>query len=197
MKNKITPGVITALLLIALFSCKKESTVNRSPNAELSINKHSNASSIFLEINHISLKNAISAGNEDQIASIVNGVANNVANYFFDKYKIDVKSEFANNPEGLVLLGLYYAAKEKKSLLNVFHPQGIMTFSNDEDIECFLTAVGTFIGITEARNIWKSIVAGANEEAVITSLALLNRRITTKTAAGIMVKESGKCLGFW
>ena len=64
-------------------------------------------------------------------------------------------------------------------------------------MDCFLTAVGTLIGITDAKNIWKSIVAGASEETAIAAVKLIGRRVGTIISVGIMVYEVGSCLDWW
>lgn len=110
---------------------------------------------------------------------------------------MDLRNDFVDNPEGLVTLGLIYAAKEKNANLASSHSQGISTLAVSGDFDCFLAAVGTFIGIADARKIWLSIVAGASEETAIAALRLIGRRAATVLAVGIMVYEAGDCLGFW
>jgi hypothetical protein len=140
---------------------------------------------------------AIETKNESYIRSSVNDVANNIASYFFDKYKIDLRNDFVDNPEGIVTLGLFYAAKEKNAALANTQSLGISPLYVEEDFWCFLEVVGAVIGIGEAKNIWRSIMAGAADDTIIAAVRLVGRRVAGIFTVGIMIAGAGHCLGFW
>jgi hypothetical protein len=138
------------------------------------------------------------------VQEIITETNHKITALFFEKYQIDLNEEFSDNPDGITLVGVFYAAKENL-LLNEFTGnlnQGKTTHSTNSlkaspAFDCFLNAVGTFIGITQARSIWNSIVAGASEQAIISSLKLIGRRVAAVIGVGIMVYDVGSCLDWW
>lgn len=68
---------------------------------------------------------------------------------------------------------------------------------SDATFSCFWAAISAFIGITQAKDIWKSIVAGAVEDTIIETLVLMGRRTATIVMVAGMVYAVGECLGWW
>jgi hypothetical protein len=69
--------------------------------------------------------------------------------------------------------------------------------TSDENMDCFLTAVGDFIGISQAKSIWRGIVMGASEQTVIAAVKLIGRRVAGIISVALMVYATGSCLDWW
>ena len=120
--------------------------------------------------------------------------------------EVDIRKDFINNPDGVLTLGYFVAHIEKqKELISKRAQSGmegeVLSITNpetDKQFECFLTAVSSFIGLSEARSIWKSIVTGSLETStIIGGLALMAKRVATIATVTIMIYEAGDCLGWW
>jgi hypothetical protein len=158
-------------------SCSK-SVDNNQWQAVISENKVNSLPEIFSQfktekvVEILSSKDTIKASQQNKI------LANQIASYFQSKYKIDITQDFKNNPEGIIILGIFYAKKEAieaKSKNTSFSINSYQT--NSEDMECLMTAVGTVIGISQAKDIWRSIMAGATEATILNTVKLLARRV--------------------
>jgi hypothetical protein len=65
----------------------------------------------FLQNGSEILIDIASSKDEVKISNINKTKANQIASYFQDKFNIDITKEFIDNPEGIVILGLFYAKK--------------------------------------------------------------------------------------
>jgi hypothetical protein len=153
------------------------------------------------------LQNVIAANNESLANEFVMELANKIAGLYFYKKGIDIRSDFVDNPNGIIILGLFSAAREyhfgiaptsmvqniSKSQKNV----GIAPLAEPDDMDCFLVAVQSIIGIPQARSIWRSILAGAAEETIIGAVRLIGRRVGVGITIGIAIYDVGGCLGWW
>jgi hypothetical protein len=180
--------------LAFFISCKKTSEKSEW-KAQIESNSMASVTEIFKLTDPQKLKEIISANDEIKGRQFVNSTANKIATYFFYKQKIDIREDFIDNPQGIITLGLFYAAKESQS--NTQNNYASRAQFASPDMDCFVTAVSTFLGIADARNIWRSIVAGASEETVIAGLKLIGRRVGTIIGVGVMVYSVGRCLDWW
>jgi hypothetical protein len=196
LMKKINIFLIFCFVLL-ISSCSK-SVDNNQWQAVISENKVNSLPEIFSQLKTekvveiLSSKDTIKASQQNKI------LANQIASYFQSKYKIDITQEFKNNPEGIVILGIFYANKEAieaKSKNKSFSINSYQT--NSEDMECLMTAVGTVIGISQAKDIWKSIMAGATEATILNTVKLLARRVAAAWTLVALVYEVGGCLDFW
>ncbi|PQV59672.1 hypothetical protein CLV53_11556 [Sediminibacterium magnilacihabitans] len=141
--------------------------------------------------------------NEADAQAIVYPLANKVASYFYAKYQRDIRRDFVNNPQGIIILGLLYAAKERHAATinmsaSLHAPgQGLAVESNRATFDCLLSVVGSVIGLSDARNLWQSIAAGATEETAIAALKVIGRRVAGVITVAIMVYDLGSCLDWW
>ena len=60
-----------------------------------------------------------------------------------------------------------------------------------------MTAVGAVIGVSQAKDIWRSIMAGATEATIINTVKLLARRAAAAWVVVATVYEVGQCMDFW
>jgi hypothetical protein len=190
--------IIIILSVLLLSSCNK--SVDESHwQAVISKNKAATLQDVFLQNGSEILIDIVSSKDEVKISNFNKTKANQIASYFQDKFNIDITKEFIDNPEGIVILGLFYAKKEQldaKSLIMSTSTNNVMK-SSDENMDCFLTAVGDFIGLTQARSIWKSIVMGASEQTEIAAVKLIGRRVASIISVATMVYSTGSCLDWW
>ena len=194
--KKINLLMIFCFVLL-ITSCSK-SVDNNQWQAVISENKVNSLPEIFSQIKTekvveiLSSKDTIKASQQNKI------LANQIASYFQSKYKIDITQEFKNNPEGIVILGIFYAKKEAieaKSKIKSFSINSYQRYSDDMD--CLMAAVSTAIGISQARDIWRSVMAGATEATILSTVKLLARRVAAAWTVVAMVYEVGGCLDFW
>ncbi len=188
-------------------SCKK-GDAPETWNASLSKSEFSTINDVFRSVNKNALLQAITT--KDVIGSefLVKSTANKVASFFYEVYKIDLRGKFQNDPEGLIILGVFFAAKEKHDAITrsgtatknglseeiplVADPSASGTF------DCFLTAVSTVIGITQAKELWLTITAGtATVDTAVAALALIGKRVAGVITVAIMIYEAGSCFGWW
>jgi hypothetical protein len=177
---------------------------NRALLSATASRSYSTFADIFKSIDSVYLWSAISNNDEASVQEIITETNHKIAALFFEKHQINLNEEFSDNPDGITLVGLFYAAKEEL-LVNEFTGnlnQGKATHSTNSlkaapEFDCFLTAVSTFIGITQARSIWNAIVSGASEQTVISIIKLVGRRVATVIGVGIMVYDVGGCLDWW
>ena len=186
-------------LIIILFisSCNKELTTNHW-EAQIVENKANSLPDLFNQIGSEKLVEIISSKDQVQVSAYNKMKANQIASYFIDKYKIDIREEFKDNPEGIIVLGMLYAAKEYEDARIKIkgNSLGVMK-SPEEEMNCFFVAIESVIGITQARSLWKSIAMGATKEAVISSVSLISRRVVAIWSVANLVYDIGGCLEWW
>jgi hypothetical protein len=195
---KQTIHAISLCLLLFFTSCTK-STEEKQWQAEISENKAASLKDIFLQNGSEKLIAIIASKDEVKMSNLNKTKSNQIASYFQDKFKIGITKEFIDNPEGIVILGLFYAKKEQQvtdSHIMSNSTNNVMKTS-DENMDCFLTAVGDFIGISQAKSIWRGIVMGASEQTVIAAVKLIGRRVAGIISVALMVYATGSCLDWW
>lgn len=180
------------------FSCRKSSSESEWV-ATLEANNYATITDVFKSVNKADLITATSTNNVTATNAIVLPMANKIASFVYAKYKIDIRKDFADNPQGVIILGLSFAAREHENAT-----VSIKTMStnnspivNKADLNCFFAVVGGVIGLTDAKGIWKSIVAGASEETIIATVKLIGKKVGTIITVGIMVYELGECFDWW
>lgn len=151
------------------------------------------------------LQDLVNSNNEAYANAYVLSLADRIAGFYYYNKGIDIRNDFIDNPIGIVTLGLFSAAREyhygnpSVERIQVAHKRGEYTtlVVVESGINCFLTAVGSIIGIPQAKDIWRSILAGASEETIIASVKLIGRRVATAITIVIAVYEIGECLEWW
>jgi hypothetical protein len=117
-------------------------------------------------------------------------IANQVASYFYRTQGFDLRQQFRDNPDGLVILGTFYAAKETYDLRQ-------RTMRTEGDWSCFWTAVGDVLGLAQARSIWGMITGGSYTGSVLRVLSTMATRVAGVFTVAMMVYSTGECLGWW
>jgi len=199
MISKNVKLVLFSSLLLVSTGCNKmiddqhwESQISQSQVASMT--------EIFYQEESDSLTDVIASKNKNLISTFNRKKANQITSFIFKKYKIDIRNKFKDNPEGIIILGMFFAAKEYE--YENLSTKRISTSSKssmkyDERMNCFITAVSDVIGISQARSIWASIAAGAAEETVIAAVSLIGRRVVGILSVTLMVYSTGECLGWW
>jgi hypothetical protein len=165
----------------------------------------SNSLQELFQKDRLLIRNIVNNNDEIQAESYVRNLADQIAGFYYYNRNIDLRVDFANDPNGVIVFGLFYAAKEYIDQEGLYSTHRSLKKKKDPSIfymppdpeSCFWTAIGTFIGITEAKSIWNAIIGGASERAIIGTLKLLARRVATAITVVIMIKEAGECLGWW
>ena len=198
MKLKIINIILICFCVFIFSSCSK-SVDNNHWHAEITENKAATLQDVFLQNGSEKLIDIVASNDVVKMSNYNKTKANQIASYFQDKFKIDITEEFIDNPEGIIILGLFYAKKEQQdadSQIMSNSTKNVMKTA-DENMDCFMTAVGDFIGITQAKSIWNSIVMGATEQTVIAAVKLIARRVAGIITVTSMVYATGRCLDWW
>lgn len=194
---KQTIHAVSLCLLLFLTSCTK-STEEKQWQAEISENKSATLQDVFLQNGSEQLIDIVATKDEVKMSNFNKTKANQIASYFQDKYKLDITKEFIDNPEGIVILGLFYAKKEQQDAdLQIMSNSTNYFMKNIDPNDCFWAAVMGVIGITDAKNLWKALAAGASEETVIAAARLIGKRIGISIGIALMIVEIGDCAGWW
>lgn len=147
-------SILSLCIVLLLTSCSK-STEDKKWQAEITENKAESLKEVFLQNGSEKLLDIIASKDEIKMSNFNETKANQIASYFQDKFKVDITKEFIDNPEGIVILGLFYAKKEQldaNSQIMSNSTNNVMK-TPDENMDCFLTAVSDFIGISQAKSI--------------------------------------------
>jgi hypothetical protein len=180
-----------------LSGCTK-SNDNIHWQAEITENRTSNLQDLFSQIGSEKLVDIIASKNEEQMSNYNKLKANQIASYFQEKYNVDIRGKFIDNPEGIVILGMFYAEKEYQEAKSKIRGNNLTTLkTGEENLSCLLAAVEGIIGVSQAKQIWKAILAGATEETVIAAVSLIGRRVATIWGVTIMVYQIGSCMEWW
>lgn len=151
------------------------------------------------------LEQLIISNNQESATIYIRNLASQICGYFYYNRNIDIRNDFINDPNGVILLGLFYAADEyyyqnqmtAKSLKQSGKTASPNLYDDPDPMGCFLTAVGSLIGFADAKNIWRSFVAGASEQTVIAALKLIGRRVATVITVVVTIYQAGECLDWW
>ena len=185
------------IIILLISSCNKELTTKHW-EAQIIQNKANSLPELFNQIGSEKLVEIVSSKDQVRVSAYNKMKANQIASYFIDKYKIDIREEFKDNPEGVIVLGMLYAAKEYEDARIKIKGNSLEVMkSPEEEMNCFFVAVESVIGITQARSLWKSIAMGATKEAVISSVSLLSRRVVAIWSVATLVYDIGGCLEWW
>lgn len=158
---------------------------------------------IFKSINKVELEMVFETENNEALTQIINETNERIVSLVQDQYNINLNEQFDEDEHyNITLIGIYFAAKEKYLLdgheLGIdIDEYGIVNHSYEETFQCFLTAVGAFIGVTQANEIWKSIIAGATKETIIGTIKLLGKKVATLWGVGVLIYQVGNCLDWW
>jgi len=179
-------------------SCSKEDTIQREvevkvlaparPTANTIVgifNKFPKSSYYYVMVNKDNVE-----GN--RIAQILR---TEIIGYFYYYRNIDIRADLPN-VEQVILLGLFYAKRQIE--LGNTPPIGSISQSNvQENMGCFITAVADIIGISQAKEIWQSIVAGATDRTIIGMVKFGARKVGTVFTVIAAVYQTAECLGMF
>lgn len=164
------------------------------PTASVNTESSTPFTDIFRSLNPEQLQNS---QNEEELNEIIAETNARITEVYLGKYNIDLASEFSEDPFGITVMGLYQAAKERYLIDGHELPIDTTYYEANPTFDCFLTAVSAAIGITDAKAIWKSILAGASEQTVIAAVRLIAKRTMTCFAVVILIYQIGDCLDWW
>lgn len=102
-------SILSLCIVLLLTSCSK-STEDKKWQAEITENKAESLKEVFANGSE-KLLDIIASKDEIKMSNFNETKANQIASYFQDKFKVDITKEFIDNPEGIVILGLFYAKR--------------------------------------------------------------------------------------
>lgn len=197
------------LMVFSLLSCSKQDVTENQTFNLFNNDDHQIAArcsserftSIFKSIEIESIRAAISSEDSEILNEIIEKFNESIISVYHEEYGIDLATKFDNDEKyGITLMGIYSAAKEKYIMdgYEVGIDEGDIPYDEiDESFDCFLTAVSTAIGISDAKSLWKSIIGGAAQQTVISSLKLMAKRVAAAWTVVVLVYEVGVCLDWW
>ena len=193
---KQTIHAVSLCLLLFLTSCTK-STEEKQWQAEISENKAASLKDVFLQNGSEKLIDIIASKDEVKMSNFNKTKANQIASYFQDKFKIDITKEFIDNPEGIVILGLFYAKKEQLDASSQIKTNSTIVMKENDPNDCFWAVITGLIGLTDAKNVWKAFSAGISEETIFAAAKLIGKRVGSVIVTLVAVNQLGECAGWW
>ena len=181
-------------MTLGIVSCDSKK-ISENWVAKLSPIHEKNLTEVFKGIDKKLLVTNIKSKNNVMSFILLSNTANKIASFFYYTKNIDIRTKFVNNLHGIITLGLVYALYENYNTYKT-NLNGREALPPDS-FDCFMTAVGTVIGITQAQSIWQSIVAGATVQSVVDALILIAKRVAAVVTVSIMIYEAGQCLHWW
>lgn len=182
-----------------LNSCKKsemQNDKNTALNSELQqptqqtatsqqATSHGSYSQIFTQLSSESLLQIIQSNNEGAANLFLNSLADQISYHYFQSHDFSLYTEFNGDRDKVIMLGIFMAKIETLSSNSNFAAP----------LDCFLTAVSSIIGLTDARAVWNSIVAGgASVETAVAALKLIAKRVASVITVAIAVYSVIQCL---
>ena len=152
----------------------------------------------------VTIRNIVNTNNEKQAKIYVQDLADQIAGYYYYNKGIDLRLDFADDPNDVVIFGLFYTAKEvydqgntPPSTFKIKAKQEKPNYVPIDPLECVFQAIGDIIGLSNVRTIWASIIGGAGEHTIIAALKLLGGRKVAGFTLVVAVYHTGQCLDWW
>lgn len=167
----------SAFLLLAAMSCNKADVPKVTEPAPLSME------STMKAVNPVALRTAITSNDLVRVTGELKPLYNKIVAYELSKGN-DISGEEINTVITYAFLKMEF---EKSQRLNV----------REESLDCFMTAVGSIIGLAGARSVYNSFMAGAATETIIGFLRVAAGRVATVFTVAWAVYEVADCMGLF
>ncbi len=197
MNTKNLSNFICLSFVLLLISCNK--TIDKSIwKAEINNNKFHSLQELFSQVGPESLIDVIESKDIAKAENFNKAKADQIASYFHDKYNLDISEKFIDNPEGIVILGMFYAEKEyQDARLKIKGNSLLYMKTPDENMNCVMSVVTGILSLGDVKSIWNALSAGATEETVIAAAKLIGKRVAIAASVTYMVYQIGDCLEWW
>jgi uncharacterized membrane protein YeaQ/YmgE (transglycosylase-associated protein family) len=189
-------SILSLCIVLLLTSCSK-STEDKKWQAEITENKAESLKEVFLQNGSEKLLDIIDSKDEVKMSNYNETKANQIASYFQDKFNVDITKEFIDNPEGIVILGLFYAKKEQLDASSQIKTNSTIVMKQNDPNDCFWAVITGLIGLTDAKNVWKAFSAGISEETIFAAAKLIGKRVGSVIVTLVAVDQLGECMGWW
>lgn len=212
---------IFIFFLILFSSCTKQKIVENNlksksdihvekPNVLYNSNRTAyDVKQIFSEIEKETITEIYNSNISEnpEIANAFLDELSNVTNEFFiKKYELDLKSFMAEGEvldeevinRKVIITGLVYAFLDVSNEIDIEgleNPEYIASLNDPES--CFYTALGSFMGVLEIKNIVRLFRAGATQATIVSTIKLSIRRVATIITAITTLYQLGDCLDWW
>jgi len=203
MKKNVIRYVFSLMLLLLVTSSCNKADNSDEWQATVTHSSFNSMGSIFQEVGANKLRNAINGSNSIAAEMVIKNLASQIVSYFVKQYNVDLRIASIGNPEGLVILGIAIAEKEyqqEKGIYSGWQSEvlSVADPSTSSGMSCFVTAVSTLIGLSQAKAIWADIVAANfTVTTAVEALTLIGKRVAGVIAVACMVYSAGECLGWW
>lgn len=149
---------------------------------------------LFSGIDHAQLQQLLNSNNLAALENFLSPIANQIANRIFTKYGEDIHDEIGNEPQAMVLLGLFEYGVENNYSLDGYNSAARTPYDN---WMCFINALSDNFGISAIRSVYNDFRAGVSPRTVVRALRQLGTRIWLGFTIGIAIYSLGDCLDWW
>ena len=150
---------------------------------------------LFSNINHTQLQQLLNANDSAAIETFFYPLANQIADHILTKYGEDIRDEIGDFPQAIVMLGLFeYGIENNISLDSV---ESIMNRAAIDPYDCFTSALGGIVGISEIRGIYNDFRNGVSPRTILRTLKTFGRRVFAAISIGLAILALGDCLDWW
>lgn len=102
-------------------ACASYYICNPDPNA---------MTTLFSSIDHAQLQQLLNGNNLAALENFLNPIANQIANHIYAKYGEDIHDEIGNEPQAMILLGLFEYGVENNYSLDGYNSAARTTYDN-------------------------------------------------------------------
>lgn len=194
---KKTISLLTIIVFTMIFvSCQKQNFEKQTTTwkAKITKSEHQNFTELYKSVPKVDLKKILDENDEVRARKIIEPLADQVASLINTKHGLNIADEFENNPQGLVVYGLFYLYQERTAGNVNIGSQGRIS---EASLSCLITAVGSVVGISDVKALWKSFVAGATEATALAAAKVLFKRVAICVTSVFALYELGSCLNLW
>ena len=147
---------------------------------------------LFSNINPTQLQQILNSTDSIAITNYFYPLANQVAAHLSIKYGDNISNEIGNNPQAMILLGLFEYGVE-----NNFTLDSIANRAEYGDWECFMNAVVDGFGIGAVRTLYNDFKHGASPRTIVRAVKTLGSRMWLGLTVGWAIFSLGQCMDWW
>ena len=190
--------VVFSFITINIFSsCTKIHTAFEQ-DKYLIKNEYNSMTEVFNSVNHIQIEALLKEKNEAQAFLILLPLSKKIISFISSTYKIDISN--STNLIGVIVVGALIAKKEQELILNNIKLKSRSTgivIQTSPGMDCFITAVSSIIGISDARNLFLQFSNGVSAETILGTVKLMGKRVAGFVTIVFAIYELGQCIGWW
>ncbi|HYC91686.1 MAG TPA: hypothetical protein VEO54_20880 [Thermoanaerobaculia bacterium] len=155
------------------------------------------AAEILRGIDANALRQVALWGSDQELASYLTPIANQVADYALHKYGEDIRADIADHPESAVVLAFFYYGIEHGITAEDIEndcPSSTMAARLASPVECFAEALDDILGTDDIKNLYRDFTRGVSARTVIGAVKTMARRVAWGITIGIAVVKLAICM---